>query len=114
MKKEVIDFLTEVKEIAADFAKKYTKLAEIIGILVGDEKPAKAIEAKPTKVEEPKVEKKEVTLEDVRTKLAGLSRNGHTKEVKELLQKYGAEKLSAVKPEDYEALLADAEEIGNA
>ena len=72
----------------------------------------KVIEAKPAEIAAPT--KKVVTLEEVRTKLANLSRNDHTTEVKALLRKYGAEKLSLIKPEDYEAILSDAEEIENA
>ncbi|MDE6601153.1 MAG: hypothetical protein K2K90_03115 [Lachnospiraceae bacterium] len=34
---------------------------------------------------------------------------GRLKEIKELLQKYGAAKLSAVKPEDYPALMQEAQ-----
>jgi hypothetical protein len=52
-------------------------------------------------------------LEDVRPILANLSRAGHTAEVRGLLQKYGAAKLSAVDPANYEALMKDAEAIGN-
>lgn len=57
---------------------------------------------KPTKV---------IGLEEVRAKLATLSRNGKTAEVKALINNYGANKLSEVKPEDYEDLLIDAEVI---
>lgn len=64
------------------------------------------------------VEKKEVkpalTLEEVRTVLAEKSRNGFTKEIKELLKKYGVSKLSEVDPKNYEALLKDTEELNNA
>jgi hypothetical protein len=47
----------------------------------------------PAKKEEPKPE---IKLEDVRAVLAEKSRAGHTAEVRTLLQKYGAAKLSAV------------------
>lgn len=57
--------------------------------------------------------KPEIKLEDVRAVLAEKSRAGHTAEVRTLLQKYGAEKLSAVDPANYEALMKDAEVIGN-
>lgn len=50
-----------------------------------------------------------LTLEQVRAVLAEKSRQGHTAEVRSLLQKYGAEKLSAVDPSNYKALLNDAE-----
>ena len=54
-----------------------------------------------------------LTLEQVRTVLADKSRAGHTAEVRVLLQKYGASRLSGVDPASYEALLADAEVLGN-
>lgn len=60
-----------------------------------------------------KEEKPELKLEDVRPVLANLSRAGHTPEVRALLKKYGAAKLSAVDPANYEALLKDAEVIAN-
>ena len=52
-----------------------------------------------------------VTLEDVRAALARKSRAGMTAQVKELLKKYGAAKLSEVKPDDYAALMEEAEEL---
>ena len=58
--------------------------------------------------------KPEPKLEDVRAVLADISRSGKTQQMKVLLAKYGAMKLSEVKPEDYTALLKDAEEITNA
>ena len=51
------------------------------------------------------------TLEEVRSVLADLSRKGYTDAVRELLHKYGANKLSAVDPASYNALLTDAKEI---
>ena len=55
-----------------------------------------------------------LTLEAVRAVLANKSRAGHTAQIRTLLQKYGAEKLSAVDPASYKALLADAEELKDA
>lgn len=49
-----------------------------------------------------------LTLEDVRAVLADKSRAGHTAEIRELLKKYGASKLSLVDPKHYEALLREA------
>ena len=51
------------------------------------------------------------TLEEVRSVLADLSRKGYTDAVRELLHKYGANKLSAVDPASYNALLTDAKEM---
>lgn len=50
-----------------------------------------------------------LTLEQVRAVLAEKSRVGHTMEVKALLLKHGADKLSDIDPEHYAELLADAE-----
>lgn len=50
-----------------------------------------------------------LTLEQVRAVLADKSRQGHTAEIRSLLQKYGASKLSGIDPVHYNALLADVE-----
>ena len=50
-----------------------------------------------------------LSLEAVRAVLADISRAGHTAEIRELLKKYGASKLSLVDPKHYEALLREAE-----
>lgn len=55
-----------------------------------------------------------LTLEQVRAVLADKSRQGHTAEIRALLQKYGAAKLSGVDPSNYRALLADAEVLTDA
>lgn len=56
-------------------------------------------------------QEKPATLEDVRAVMAQKSQDGKSKEVKGLLQKYGAAKLSAVEPEDYPALLREAQAL---
>lgn len=66
--------------------------------------PKKAPKEKPAK---------EWTLEEVRMILADKSRAGHTEEVRALISKYGADRLSDIKPADFAALMADAEVIGN-
>ena len=58
--------------------------------------------------------KPEITLEKVRAVLADKSRAGHTAEVRALLEKHGATKLSQVDPQHYEAILKEAEEFGHA
>ena len=49
-----------------------------------------------------------ITIEEVREVLAAKSEAGKRKEVKALLFKYDAGKLTGVKESDYAALLADA------
>ena len=46
--------------------------------------------------------------------LAEKSRAGHTAAIRELLRKHGAEKLSLVDPQHYEALLKDVEGLADA
>lgn len=76
-----------------------------------DKKPENKNEAKETEppAEAPAPEAELLTLEQVRAVLAEKSRAGHTAEVKALLLKHGADKLSEVDPAEYPALLADAE-----
>ena len=52
-------------------------------------------------------------LEDVRMVLAEKSRQGHTEEVRALIARYGADRLSDIKPADFASLIAEAEVIGN-
>ena len=59
-------------------------------------------------------EKPVITLEQVRGVLAGKSRDGYTAEVRAIITGHGANRLSEIKPEDYEAVLKEAEELGNA
>ena len=49
---------------------------------------------------------------DVRKAFSAKSHAGYTEQVKALITKYGADKLSGVKEEDYPALMADLEGIG--
>lgn len=57
---------------------------------------------------------KALTLEEVRAILAEKSRDGFTAQIRDLLLKYGAKKLSEVDPASYKALITDAEVLGNA
>lgn len=54
-----------------------------------------------------------ISLEDVRKVLAELSRDGFTIEVRKLLQKYGANKLSEVDSSKYDSLIKEAGEMRN-
>ena len=61
-----------------------------------------------------KAVEKPVTLEEVRSVLANLSRSGQKETVLKLLQKHGGSRLSEVPPERYAALFADAQEAVHA
>ena len=76
---------------------------------ITEEKPAQKPEKKNVAKQVEKAEPKPLTLEQVRAALAEKSRAGHTSEVKALLIKHGADKLSDIDPAEYPALLAEAE-----
>ena len=75
---------------------------ESVNIADGKVKTTQSAEPKP----------KPVTLAQVRAVLAEKSRCGHTAQVRELLQKHGAAKLSAMAPTEFETLLSEAASIG--
>ena len=72
-------------------------------------KAAKNTAKKDAKAAKQEPEEKPLTLEEVRAVLAEKSRSGHTEEVRALLNKHGADKLSEIDPAEYPALLAEAE-----
>lgn len=73
--------------------------------------PKSAEETSPSPNAEPP-KPKPVTLEQVRAVLAEKSRSGLTAEVREMLLKHGANKLSEIDPEEYPALVSEATKIG--
>lgn len=67
-----------------------------------------------TAPEEPVIpEVPKITFETVRAILADKSRNGFTAQIRALLEKYGASKLSQLDPANYQAVLAEAEVLGD-
>lgn len=79
---------------------------------VADSIAGKEVEAQgnaPTVAE--RAQQPAITIDQVRAVLAEKSGQGKTKEVKALLYKYDAGKLSGVKPEDYPALMEEAQKL---
>jgi hypothetical protein len=70
-----------------------------------------SIETAPKAEAEKKAEKKTVALEDVRAALSAKSSAGLSSQVRMLLGLHSAKKLSEVKKEEYELLLAQAEKL---
>ncbi|WP_328700334.1 hypothetical protein [Anaerococcus faecalis] len=95
-----IKLLMEIKEDAEN-------LASSIGVLLT------ALESDEELPKEEKVKQEEKTyeIEDVRKILADKSRLGHTAKIRELLEKYGAKKLSEIEPSNYKDLVADVEKL---
>ena len=92
-------------------------LADMFSGAEEEKQPAKKAVSKKKAAEElkPEVpEEKALTLEDVRAVCADKSRKGFTAQVKAILTKHGADKLSEVDPTEYKALLAEVEVLGNA
>lgn len=107
----VVGVITNVRNLADSLQGVADILAEFKTEEVMEQKPLAEI---PEKVEKPKNEKaKECTLEDVRGVLAEKSQNGLTSEVKGLIAKFGGNKLSDIDPSNYEAIIKEAEVLGN-
>ena len=94
--------IKDLRSAAATINEVANALAEMFSTASADEAPAAAAPAEPV-----------LTLEQVRAVLADKSRMGFTAEIRSLLQKYGAVKLSGIDPANYKALLAEAEVLGN-
>lgn len=108
---------SEVVKQLLEMARQYRKLAKTIEDIIGkgDEEIPKDVQPDLPFKEETKPEAKpSISLEKVRGVLAGKSRDGFTAEVRELITRFGASRLSEIDPKDYEAVLREAEGIGNA
>ena len=92
--KDLRSAATTINEVANTLAEMFSTTA--------DEVPDAATPAEP-----------QLTLAQVRAVLADKSSMGFTAEIRSLLQKYGAAKLSGIDPTNYKALVADAEVLGN-
>ncbi len=62
---------------------------------------------------EQKKEKKPITLDEIRAELTFFARKGFTKEIRDIIVGFGANKLSELKPEHYEEVLNRMRDIAN-
>lgn len=108
-----MDLNIKVKIDSPDIMNALLAIAEAIPQFKQEPKLKENLQAKVVMEEgkEVKQETKAVTLEEVRTKLTNLSQNGKQAEVKALIKKYGAIKLTDISPEKYSDLLKEAEII---
>ena len=95
-----IKLLMEIKEDAENLA---SSIGALLTALESDEELPKE--------ERVKQEEKTYEIGDVRKILADKSRLGHTAKIRELLEKYGAKKLSEIEPSNYKDLVADVEKL---
>lgn len=56
-------------------------------------------------------EEKQITLDELKSLLVAKARNGKSEQVKELLNKFGYDRLSKVDSKDYKAIFDEAEVI---
>lgn len=103
--KEAIRNVEIILDAAKDIKAMFSAGPEIKAAAI----PTKEPKVKPDApvVAEPK--KKTYTKEEVRKVLSEKSGNGYREQVKELLKKYGANNLSSINPDDYAAVVAEAE-----
>lgn len=101
--KLLLDVISDMRSLADSIQAVCDAMASDGPTEVPEEEPQK----KPSKSKAEKAP--EITLEKVRGVLADKSRGGHTAEVRAIIQKYGADRLSDIDPKDYPAVLADAE-----
>ena len=97
--------MSKMGDMAASIAELRNAAAAINGVA---DWLTEAFSAKEPAEEAPATEPM-LSLEEVRAVLAEKSRKGYTSEIRSLLLKYGADKLSQLDPANYKALLADAE-----
>lgn len=105
------------KEVLAAGLKKVSRdIAEIALYLEGSEVQTKTAEKPAAPAAEPAPEPtKTCTYEEARAVLAEKSRTGFRAEVKSILTAHGLKQLSDAKgPEEFAAIVAEAEAIGNA
>lgn len=88
------------KKLLSNISKSFNKLSKLFDEL-SNEQEEKTDEAK----------EKKLALEDVRKILAEKSRLGFTSEIRELLNKYGANKLSEIDEDKYKDLISDANKL---
>ena len=98
-------------DVAADIRSLADSLRTLANAISGDDV---ADEASVAAVEPVAKSSVTVTLEQVRAVLAEKSHDGLTEQVRGLLQKYGAQKLSAIASDRYADLLREAKELNDA
>ena len=111
--KLLLDIISDVRSLG-DSLQAYADAltaSKVIGDLNDYEEIGTSSET-PKQTEEPVQEEKPIDRSEVRAKLAELTRLGFSDEVRKLLQKHGAERLSAVDDAELPALLKEAEAIG--
>ena len=97
--------------LACDLRALADSIQAVADVMADKETAETALPETPVSAKKPDPPTKAVTLEQVRAVLADKSQQGFTADVRTLLEKYGAPKLSQIDPAHFSALLADAETL---
>lgn len=101
-------------DVVNDMESLTESLRTLTNAIASDEPSAESEEKSSLQeTQEVKPAAKIISVEDVRAVLTPISQSGKTAQVKALLTKYGASRLSDIEPSEYESLLADAEVLAN-
>ena len=100
--RNLADSVQAVCAFVTDSLQEAPKAQEIV-----EEKKQKAL---PEKKQKPASDP-EISLEKVRGVMAEKSRAGFTAEVRDIIKKHGADRLSEIDPKEFPAILAEAEEL---
>jgi|AGTN01.3.fsa_nt_gi hypothetical protein len=98
--KLLLDVVSDLRSLADS--------VQAVANAMADNEPTEALQPK---TPAPALETKPVSLEQVRSVLAEKSQDGFTVEVRRLLEKHGATKLSRINPSEYSTLLLEAEAL---
>ena len=108
--------LADSLQVACDIFAKLKLDSEVMEKQQPEQKTTKKSNQIPTNADNPNDNRAKTTeykFEDVRCILAKKSQCGFTAEVKDLIAKYGASKLSEIDPKFYADIIKDAEVLGN-
>lgn len=106
---ELSQVITELRDCGKALVNMADSLQEIFSAPVNEPAAENPVQKEPEKREASVPAKPAFTFIDVRKLLLENSRAGHTAEVKALLQKYGADKLSELSENHYADVVAEAE-----
>jgi len=109
-KEQIIEILNESNKLFESY------IGLLNNLILSIEPKDKPLDIKKDNIKKEVIKKEEVKptlkLEDVRKVLVNKSREGYTKQIRDLLIKYGADKLSEIKPENYQTLLDEVSCLG--
>ena len=104
----ILEVAQKAMQVAKDLRSLSDSVYDLCNFIVEGLSVEPKVNATPVKKEVPVI-----SLDKVRGVLATKSQEGYGTEVKALITKYGASRLSEIKQEDYAEVLKEAEAIGN-